>query len=228
MFQAVRNLWQENRAGLAGSVLLHLVFLAICLWWGMTHPVQRQPPLKAMLVDLVTVPTPQPGSSGAPAAPRHAPVPVYTAPKVRACGRRRPYRRRTKPKPASPNWRNCVRPTPDCPRPTMAAAAGTGGGNYTLADFIRAQILRRWWPALESRAAKAMPVAIRLDMSRNGVISNVRIIDQVRFLNDKQFRDMALSARNAALLASPIPLPPGHHKAVSDINIILDPRAVLR
>ena len=73
-----------------------------------------------------------------------------------------------------------------------------------------------------------MPVAIRLKMSRSGVISDVRIVDQVRFVNDKLFRDMALSARNAALLASPIPLPPGHHKAVSDITITLDPRAVLR
>jgi hypothetical protein len=229
MIQSVRNLWQENRAGMAGSVLLHLLILAIGLWWGMAHPVQRQPPLKAMLVDLVTAPAPLlSGSPGRTAAPLHAPVPVETAPKVQG----------VRPK--------AVRPPPDETEARIAALAqlrapdtglsapdngtggGTGSGGYTLADFIRAQILRRWWPALESSAARAMPVAIRLDMSRNGVISNVRILDQVRFVNDKQFHDMALSARNAALLASPIPLPPGHHKAVSDITITLDPRAVLR
>ena len=62
------------------------------------------------------------------------------------------------------------------PAPDNGAGAGngTGGGNYTLADFVRAQILRRWWPQLESDAARGMPVAIRLKLSRTGVISDVR------------------------------------------------------
>lgn len=228
MFQAIRNIWQENRAGLAGSVLLHLLFLALILWWGVTHPVQRQPPLKAMLVDLVTVPAPLPGSSSGPAAARRAPVPVHTAPKVRGV---RP--KATRPPPDETEARiaqlaQLRAPETRLPAPDNGSGAGTGGGRYTLADFIRAQILRRWWPALESSAAKTMPVAIRLDVSRTGVISNVRIIDQVRFVHDRQFRNMALSARNAALLASPIPLPPGYRQAKSNITITLDPKAVLR
>jgi hypothetical protein len=229
MIQTARNLWQENRAGLAGSVLLHLLVLAICLWWGMAHPVQRQPPLKAMLVDLVTAPAPlQSGSPGRAAAPLHAPVPVETAPKVQGV---RP--KAITPPPDETEARIAAlaqlrAPDTGLPAPDNGTGGGTGSGGYTLADFIRAQILRRWWPVLETSAARAMPVAIRLDMSRSGAISNVRILDQVRFVNDKQFHDMALSARNAALLASPIPLPPGHHKAVSDITITLDPRAVLR
>ena len=56
MFERVRALWQENRAGFTGSVLLHLLFVLITLWWGLSHPVMRQPPLKAMLVDLVARP----------------------------------------------------------------------------------------------------------------------------------------------------------------------------
>ena len=49
-----------------------------------------------------------------------------------------------------------------------------------------------------------------------------------RSVNDKLFRTMALSARNAALLASPIALPPGKYDAVMDIAITLDPHAVLQ
>ena len=115
------------------------------------------------------------------------------------------------------------------PAPDNGAGAGngTGGGNYTLADFVRAQILRRWWPQLESDAERGMPVAIKLKLSRNGVIFDVEIVDQLRFTNDKLFRSMALSARNAALLASPIALPPGHYEAVMDIALTLDPKAVL-
>jgi hypothetical protein len=68
---------------------------------------------------------------------------------------------------------------------------------------------------------------MRLKMTRAGVISDIRIVDQQRFNNDKLFHSMALSARNAAILASPIPLPPGKYDAVMDIAITLDPKAVL-
>ncbi len=227
MFQRARTLWQENRAGLTGSVLLHLVFVSICLWWGFSHPLVRQPPLKAMLVDLVAAPTIVPGPSGGAQTPLRAPVPA--APKAEG----------VRPK--------AVTPTPDeleariakmaqlrapdtaLPAPDNGAGAGNGtGGGYALADFVRAQILRRWWPQLESDAARGTPVAIRLKLSRAGVISDVQIVDQARFANDKQFRNMALTARNAALLASPISLPPGKYDAVMNIAITLDPHAVLR
>ena len=59
------------------------------------------------------------------------------------------------------------------------------------------------------------------------MISDVRIVDQQRFNNDKLFHGMALSARNAAILASPIPLPPGKYDAVMNIAITFDPKAVL-
>jgi hypothetical protein len=108
----------------------------------------------------------------------------------------------------------------------MDGGAGNGGG-YALADFVRAQILRRWWPDLTTEASHGMPVALRLKLTRTGVISDIRILDQERFANDKLFHGMALSARNAATLASPIALPPGKYDAVMDIAITLDPKAVL-
>jgi hypothetical protein len=227
MFQRARTLWQENRAGLTGSVLLHLVFILICLWWGFSHPLVRQPPLKAMLVDLVTTPTTIPGPSGGAQTPLHAPVPA--APKTEG----------VRPKAVTPapdeleariaQMAQLRAPDTALPAPDNGAGAGNGtGGGYALADFVRAQILRRWWPQLESDAARGTPVAIRLKLSRGGVISDVRIVDQARFANDKQFRNMALTARNAALLASPISLPPGKYDAMMDIAITLDPHAVLR
>ena len=48
------------------------------------------------------------------------------------------------------------------------------------------------------------------------------------FANDGQFHALALSARNAAQLASPIQLPPGTYPATTEIAITLDPKAVLR
>ncbi len=227
MIQMARHLWQQNRAGLTGSVLLHVLFVLIVLWWGITHPIARQPPLKAMLVDLVIAPTIIPGPSGGAQTPLRAPVPA--APKIEG----------VRPKAVTPppdelesriaQMAQLRAPDTALPAPDNGAGAGTGnGGGYALADFVRAQILRRWWPMLENDAARGIPVAIRLKLSRAGVISDVQIVDQARFVTDKLFRNMALSARNAALLASPISLPPGKYEAVMDIAITLDPHAVLR
>jgi hypothetical protein len=229
MASFTRETWQENRAGLTGSLLLHGLLLALLLLWSLQHPPNPAPPLKAMLVDLVTVPVIAPGAAGG--APKKAIMPHQaTAPRISGV---RP---------------NSVTPPPDALEAQIAALAdarapesvlpspdndglgggGTGnGGGYALADFVRAQILRRWWPELDSSAARGMPVALRLKMTRAGVISDIRILDQQRFNTDKLFHSMALSARNAAILASPIPLPPGKYDAVMDIAITLDPKAVL-
>jgi hypothetical protein len=227
MYQRVRALWQQNGAGLAGSVALHLLVLLAILWWGVSHAVMRQPPLKAMLVDLVARPLDVPGPSGGTHAVLRAPLPA--APKTEG----------VRPKAVTPppdemeariaRMAQLAAPDTALPAPDNGAGAGEGnGGGYALADFVRAQILRRWWPQLDDEAKRGTPVALRLKLSRAGVISDVEIVDQTRYVNDKLFRGMAISARNAALLASPIALPPGHYDAVMDIAITLDPRAVLR
>jgi hypothetical protein len=56
----------------------------------------------------------------------------------------------------------------------------------------------------------------------------VDVVDQNRFHTDRAFRDMALSARDAALLASPIQWPEGLKQKSQTLTIDLDPKAVLR
>jgi hypothetical protein len=56
----------------------------------------------------------------------------------------------------------------------------------------------------------------------------VTIVDQQRFHLDKVFRNMALSARDAALLASPIQIPGTRYEKTQTLTISLDPKAVLR
>lgn len=222
-----RATWRQNRAGVTGSVLLHILALAVWLSWSLQHPVQTAPPLKAMLVDLVNLPVVAPGSAGgAPQTARPRPASAARISGVRP--------QSAQPPPDILEARiaalaNLSMPASALPAPDndgTAGGAGDGGG-YALADFVRAQILRRWWPDLDTGAARGTPVALRLKMTRAGVISDVRILDQQRFNTDKQFHGMALSARNAAILASPIALPPGKYDAVTDIAITLDPKAVL-
>ena len=69
---------------------------------------------------------------------------------------------------------------------------------------------------------------MRIRLLKSGVIDDVIIVDQRRFHLDKAFRNMALSARDAALLASPIQIPGVKYEKTQTLTINLDPKAVLR
>jgi hypothetical protein len=225
---ADQDRWRQNKAGLAASVFLHLGVILIWLLWHVAHPLAPQPPQKAALVDLVTLPVTTPGpSGGAMAQPRTV---MRAAPRIAGV-----TPKAVTPPPDALEAR--IKGLADLTAPESAlpaadndgAGSGSGwGGGHALADYVRAQILRRWWPDLGAGASRVPPVALTLKMTRLGEISDVRIVDQRRFNTDPLFRSMALSARNAAINASPIALPPGHYDAVTEISIALDPRAVLR
>ncbi len=105
---------------------------------------------------------------------------------------------------------------------------GSGAGAYTLRDFVRAQILRRWLPDLAAGQRRDLPVTLRVRLLSSGIIDDVTIQDAARMKTDAAFHDMALSARDAAILASPLDLPPGSYPRVQTLTIILDPKAVLK
>jgi len=227
MTWSARENMRKDGAGWLGSLLLHAAFLALCLSW--TFRPAAPPQLKTVPVDLVSLLTIGPGQPGGAPLVRQQPRPALA-----------PTRAGEKPDAIKPpvdemeariaalaNLRAAAAPLP-APDNDGAAAGNGDGAGYALADFVRAQILRKWWPKLETESARATPVAMRLKISRAGVLSDIRIVDQQRFATDRQFRDMALSARNAAILASPIALPPGNYEAMKEIAITLDPRAVLR
>jgi outer membrane biosynthesis protein TonB len=216
------------------SLVLHAMLLLMALWYVSHRPRMQPSAFRALPVELVLG-----GSMGQndshPAArlevakphPESAPAPEGVSPK----GTRQPEDE------LSAKLRALAQlQTPDAAMPTAdntaapGAGSGSGGGegNYALKDFIRAQILRRWLPDLSIEGARNMPVQVRVRLLSSGVIDDVTILDQERFHTDKIFRNMALSARDAALLASPIQLPPGRYQRVTVLTIDLDPKAVLR
>src|SRR5437764_954788 len=72
-------------------------------------------------------------------------------------------------------------------------------------------------PSLMETRLKALPVEL--------VVGG--ILEQARMHTDQAFRDMALSARDAALLASPIQIPGMRLERNQTLTIVLDPKAVL-
>jgi len=220
--------------GAALSLLLHGLLLFLALWYVGHRPSLPDTGPHALPVELVIGGTLGQDSSPAQAAqlqvakphPESAPVPEGTRPngtkqpEDELSAKLRALAQLKTPDTALPNADNSAAPN--------GGGGGTGDGNTALKDFIRAQILRRWLPDLALPGARDMPVLIRVRLLKSGVIDDVAILDQARYHRDKIFRDMALSARDAALLASPIQLPSGRYEKSQTLTIDLDPKAVLR
>jgi hypothetical protein len=225
---------REDWGSVALSVLLHLLLLLAALWYVTHRPSLHETPFRALPVDLVLgEETKAPGPSATEAAPKRqtarqrqesAPVPEGTRPDAV----KQPEDELSAQLRALAQLRQPEADLPAADNETGAGGNGSGAGSYSLKDFVRAQILRRWWPDLSIPGARNLPVLVRVKLLRTGIIDDVEILDQQRFVNDKPFRNMALSARNAALLASPLELPPGHYDRVMRIVIDMDPTAVLR
>jgi outer membrane biosynthesis protein TonB len=227
------RLKREGGPGALLSVLLHGLLVLLILWY-LGHRSAMQPvDLHVLPVELVIGGAMGQAASTAPAArlqvarphPESAPVPEGVSPN----GTKQPEDE------LSAKLRALAQlKTPDAALPNAdnsAAPGGTGGdgeGNYALKDFIRAQILRRWLPDLSTPGTRNMPVLVRIRLLKSGVIDDVTVVDQARFHTDKIFRDMALSARDAALLASPIQIPGTRLEKTQTLTINLDPKAVLR
>src|SRR5689334_1038851 len=225
---------RETAPAVLLSLLLHGLLVLLALWYLGHRPAWTQTQLRALPVDLVigggagqaTTAAPATRLQIAPPHPESSPVPEGISPKGikqpedELSAKLRALAQLKTPDAALPNADNSTAPG--------GGGDGAGEGNYALKDFIRAQILRRWLPDLSIPGARDMPVLVRIRLLKSGAIDDVAIVDQRRFYSDKAFHNMALSARDAALLASPIQIPGVKYEKTQTVTIDLDPKAVLR
>jgi hypothetical protein len=59
-------------------------------------------------------------------------------------------------------------------------------------------------------------------------VTKAEIVESARAAKDKIYRDVAISARNAVLLSSPIELPAGRYESVMELTLLLNPKDTLR
>ena len=88
--------------------------------------------------------------------------------------------------------------------------------------------MRRWNLDLDLLGSRRIIVALRVTMKANGAISLAEIVDKQRYATDAVYRQIAMSARNAVILSSPIALPPGSYPAITEMTLSLDPRDAAR
>lgn len=99
---------------------------------------------------------------------------------------------------------------------------------YSLRDFVRTQVLRRWNLNIAHLAGRNYTILLHIRIQRNGIITTADIVDTTRFTTDARYRDVALSARNAVLLSSPISLPLGVRSVPADLMLKLNSADALR
>lgn len=110
----------------------------------------------------------------------------------------------------------------------IGGQTGDAAATYNIRDYIRNQIERRWNINLARLGRRRMVVELHVLLKPSGVVSRAEIVDKERFATDAAWRDVALSARNAVLLSSPITFPGGPRVGAIDVILRLDPRDMLR
>ncbi|HTT82817.1 MAG TPA: hypothetical protein VMF67_05005 [Rhizomicrobium sp.] len=237
---------RENGSGIAGSLLLHaLIALLILFTWlrSSTHlppSVARIVPVEVVRLGTETVAPPAPVKSAEPQQrTAHIPVRQSTSPK--------PFVGVSPHKTAPPvdeveaKLRGLARlREPDVPlhaldnNATADLDATTDGAvpgdeaTYSLRDYIRAQVERRWSLDIAALGNRNPAILLHVEITRNGTVTKSEIVDQARFKTDAEFRNIAISARNAVLLSSPFALPPGNYQDVMDMTLSLSPRDAIR
>jgi hypothetical protein len=213
----------RSPSGWSLSLGLHGLMLLAAFWYVTGRP--SLPPLPPILpVELVTsMPAPIPVSRPGAAGPRaSAPRPAIAPPQQSAAPTEDALTAQLQ---ALSRLR-----APDGPlvMGTGGGGAGTGSGGASLADFVRAQIMRRWIPVLTNRQRRDPPVLLRLTVTDKGELTDIVILDQQAFDGNLLFRSIAIGARNAAVLSSPIPMPPGAWPKATVLTIALNPRDASR
>ena len=98
---------------------------------------------------------------------------------------------------------------------------------YNVRDFIRAQVERRWNFDLAALGGGQFSIPIHVEITAEGVVTKAELVDNAQSA-DPLYREIALSARNAVLLASPLSLPAGHYTEMMDMVLHLDTRDAVR
>lgn len=111
-----------------------------------------------------------------------------------------------------------------------ATEPGEGGegegqlGAYGVRDLVRAQVLRRWSLDLPTLGVRNFSIALRVEMTNRGEVLKADVVDQSRYRTDPIFHEVALSAKNAVILSSPLTLPEGRYADTFAVTLLLNPR----
>jgi len=104
----------------------------------------------------------------------------------------------------------------------------TLGPDAAIKDFLRDQIEHHWSLDLAILRGRNISVPIRVAITSAGLITKAEVVNSPELGIDPVYDEVAASARDAALLSSPLTLPPGHYASSMDLILSLNTRDALR
>jgi hypothetical protein len=213
----------RHPAGWMLSACLHLALVLAAFLYLMQRPLLPPPPI--LPVELVTM---QPAPAMRPMPRIGTPAPATRAPRATAVPPQESVQPEEDALTAKLQALSHLR-APEGPLTLGNGGGGNGGGGgMSLTDFVRMQIMRRWMPVLTNRQRREQPVQLLITVTDKGEFSEVTILDRQDFDGNLLYRSMAITARNAAVLTSPIAMPPGAWPKATTLTITLNPRDVSR
>ena len=248
--QGTRRSWRDAvRPGVIGSLVLHVAVLGLLLYQVGVPPALLSviPVELVQLAEQTATPAPQPNAPVQPSTGSSARVASVAPP--RAAPRAAPAPAPPAAPPSTPQ------PAPDVlpPAPqdalqsqldalaklripnnsgagTTASGSGApaGASGYRVEDLIRAQVQRRWNLRLDELGERELIVTIHVVFEPDGTVAKAEIVETPRTRGDDVYRSIAISARNAVLLSSPLTLPIGMTAEMRDMTISFNTRDSLR
>jgi hypothetical protein len=222
---------RENATGFALSAVLHGLALVLLLYFIRNPAEVRDTVGRVFPVDLVRlasetegprVPEKGPVQASAPRGEATSPAPARVSPEAKKQVPLDAFDAKLRAL-AQLRQPDAVRPLDNQGAESRTAGEDGGISGYSLRDYVRAQVLRHWSLDYSVLGERRFSVPIRVEMTARGVIAKAEIVDRARYAVDPVYHEIALSARNAVILSSPIPLPPGHYSPVMNFTLNLDP-----
>lgn len=103
-----------------------------------------------------------------------------------------------------------------------------GPATYDVKDALRAEIERRWNFDVDALGGANVTVSIHLTLEPDGTVDTAEIVADPEHADDPVYRQLAISARDAVLVSSPLHLPPGAYAGHADMVLKFSPHDVLR
>ena len=241
IFQELRDYARKDGAGVGVSLLLHGLVLALILFFA--HRALHQQPAYQPFVPVAIVaqsegPSPEPKQTKAAGVISKTPFILPRAPVVHHTPTGVAPNKTTEPvDPLEMKLKELSKLKQPNTDTHVQGEAGTseyaengnddeagGQGLYETRDIIRAQVIRRWSLDMTRLGHRNFDILIHVLLKKDGTVLEADIVDTQRYKTDSTFRWIALSARNAVILSSPLTLPPNMDRNNLELTLKLNPR----
>lgn len=224
------HLTPETRTGLLGSLALHLL-VALLLLFLAPKLIKAPRPIDSVVPVEVVELAPPSALSGEvtiprPAQPREAPTRPRALPHLPEQPRAELPKAAEPPQPEAPLSIAGLNTSVARPATGTSGAGARPRGMFDVKDLIREQIERHWVFDRQKLPRGDRTVLLRVTINRDGTVAAAEILDDPNHGLDPAYQTLARSARNAALLASPLIVPPERYQEVKEITLRMNPALV--